>query len=114
LAAPFHPGLPPMDVAPEFLRTRRHRALRQGASRDAPAVRLENVAIAGTAGERPFYRLGVDPEPHGRPRLPRRRAAGGSLGVKTAVDRFFGRLDLPVFVTAADHPWPSWSVLRPR
>jgi FkbM family methyltransferase len=32
-----------------------------------PAVRLENVAIAESAGERDFYRIAIDPEAHGHP-----------------------------------------------
>ncbi len=32
-----------------------------------PTVKLENVAIAEDAGERDFYRLGVDPTDHGQP-----------------------------------------------
>ena len=37
----------------------------------------------------------------------------GTFGVKSAVDRFFGALDLPIHTTDADWPWPSWNVLRP-
>jgi hypothetical protein len=40
--------------------------------------------------------------------------AAGTFGVKSAVDRFFGLIGLPVFATDADWPWPSWIVLRPR
>lgn len=32
-----------------------------------PNVTCENLAIAGEPGERPFYRLGVDPRDHGMP-----------------------------------------------
>ncbi|HWD86292.1 MAG TPA: class I SAM-dependent methyltransferase [Solirubrobacteraceae bacterium] len=37
----------------------------------------------------------------------------GVFGVRTAVDRFFSALGVPVHATADDAPWPSWLVVKP-
>lgn len=38
----------------------------------------------------------------------------GVFGVKSAVDEFFGRRNLPVASTFQDSPWDSWVVRKPR
>jgi hypothetical protein len=45
------------------------------------------------------YRDGVLPE--------------GVFGVRSAVDRFFNELGVPVHATTDDAPWPSWLVVKP-
>jgi hypothetical protein len=39
--------------------------------------------------------------------------AAGEFGVKSAVDEFFGRRELPVYSTLMDQPWLTWMVEVP-
>jgi FkbM family methyltransferase len=39
--------------------------------------------------------------------------AAGVFGVKSAVDKFFGERDIPVYCTLLDEPWVSWMVQVP-
>jgi FkbM family methyltransferase len=68
--------------------------------RGVPNVRFENVAIAESAGEREFYRLGVDPTAHG---FPAYLAQLGSLDpdrMGSLWDRYEGRADHKEFFLA--------------